>query len=162
MLSMMMSMALDYTLQIDLPRDWANLVPVPGHVEGGGRPILSCERCFYLISGFFLYLFFKLCLRLLLGAAALGFACLLFALVGGFGFLHVCPGWRVWRFGQPFIYFIKFRHERTAVNYTQLPSPLSSLACLKLIISVCSFSCTVPEILLIAKLPHVPAEGEWR
>ena len=37
---------------LDLPQDWANLAAstVPGHVEGGGQPVLSFEQCFILFS----------------------------------------------------------------------------------------------------------------
>ena len=46
------------TLQIDLLRDWANLSTAPGHVEGGGQPVLSFEQCFILFSSFPLLLAF--------------------------------------------------------------------------------------------------------
>ena len=36
--------------------------PVPGRVEGGGQPVLSCEQCFLLFQVFLSFL------RLLLGA----------------------------------------------------------------------------------------------
>ena len=62
---------LGHTLQIDLPRDWANPAasPVPGRVEGGGQPVLRCEQCFILFQVFLSFL------RLLPGANILSFAC---------------------------------------------------------------------------------------
>ena len=62
--------SLGRTLQIDLPRDWANLA-----LQGGGQPVLSFEQCLILFSSFPLLLAF---------------------VVGGLGF-EFCvfvPGWR--------------------------------------------------------------------
>ena len=64
--------SLGHTLQIDLPRDWANLA-LYRDVEGGGQPVLSFEQCFLLFSSFPLLLAF---------------------VVGGFEFCVFVAGWR--------------------------------------------------------------------
>ena len=66
--------SLGRTLQIDLPRDWANLA-LHRDVWRGGQPVLSFEQCFILFSSFPLLLAFD---------------------VGGLGF-EFCVFVAVWR-----------------------------------------------------------------
>ena len=60
---------LGHTLQVDLPRDWANLALYRDVWRGVVSRWLSCEQCLFQFFFFFFFFFFYLSfLRFMLGA----------------------------------------------------------------------------------------------